>query len=140
MHHYRSRLDRLEVDDVRWSTYDDHREMRPFQLIVTYYGWLMCGRERMYRHLPEQVKRQFNFIQDIPRHLSNVPEMPKEMLATVLIDPSPWFYTDWGQRCQRAWEYQPGYMAWYAKVSHPRIIPPDEGSRRRPTNRKQLIE
>lgn len=26
MHHYRLLLDRLEVDDVRWSTYDNHRD------------------------------------------------------------------------------------------------------------------
>jgi len=38
VHHYRSRLDRLEVDDVKWSTYDEHRAMRPFQLISTYSG------------------------------------------------------------------------------------------------------
>jgi hypothetical protein len=36
--HYRLLLDRVEVDEVRWSTYDDHRKMRPFQLIVTYSG------------------------------------------------------------------------------------------------------
>ena len=31
-------------------------------------------------------------------------------------------------------------MAWYAKVSHPRIIPPDEGSPPRPENVDQIIE
>jgi len=31
-------------------------------------------------------------------------------------------------------------MAWYAKVSHPQIIPPYEGSPPRPANREQLIE
>ena len=66
--------------------------------------------------------------------------MPKEMLATLLLDPSAWFYSDWGQRCQRVWEHQPGYMAWYARVSHPRIITPDEGSPPRLANREQLIE
>jgi hypothetical protein len=38
VHHYRLLLDRLEVDDVRWSTYDDHREICSFQLIITYSG------------------------------------------------------------------------------------------------------
>ena len=100
----------------------------------------MCGSEMVYRHLPERVKRQFGFIQNIPRDPSDVPEMPKEMLTTLLIDPSPWFYTDWGQRCQRVWEHQPGYMACYVKVSHPRIIPLDEGSPLRSANQEQLIE
>jgi len=31
-------------------------------------------------------------------------------------------------------------MAWYAKVSHPRILPPDEGSPLRPANVEQIIE
>jgi len=31
-------------------------------------------------------------------------------------------------------------MAWYAKVSHPRILPPDEGSPPRATNVEQIIE
>ncbi|XP_024632223.1 protein MAIN-LIKE 2-like [Medicago truncatula] len=38
VHHYRSWLDHLEVDDVRFSTYGDHREIHLFQLIVTYLG------------------------------------------------------------------------------------------------------
>ena len=30
MHHYRLRLDRLEVDDVRFCTYGDHRGVHLF--------------------------------------------------------------------------------------------------------------
>jgi len=115
VHHYRLRLDRLEVDDVKWSTYDDHREIHHFQLIITYSGWLMCGMERVYCHLPERVKRQFSYVHDIPRHPSDVVEMPKKILAIVLIDPVVWFYPDWRQRCQRPWHHEPCYMAWYAK-------------------------
>jgi len=31
-------------------------------------------------------------------------------------------------------------MAWYAKVSHPRVLPLDEGSPPRPVNVEQIIE
>jgi len=31
-------------------------------------------------------------------------------------------------------------MDWYAKASHPRILPPDEGSPPRPANVEQIIE
>jgi len=31
-------------------------------------------------------------------------------------------------------------MAWYAKVSHPHILPPDERSPPRPANVEQIIE
>jgi len=54
--HYRLRLDRLEVDYVRFSTYGDHIHVRLFQILTTYSGWLMCEKERVYRHLPERVK------------------------------------------------------------------------------------
>jgi len=100
----------------------------------------MCGKESVYRHLPERVKRQFRFVHDVPKHPSDVPEIHVDMLANVFRDPRPWFYNDWGQRCDITWEYHPGYIAWYAKVSHPPIIPPDEESPPRPANREQLIE
>ena len=91
------------------------------------------AREGMvYRHLPWRFKRQFGFVQDIPKHPSDVPEIPKEMLATVLKDPPMWFYSDWGDRCDRAWDHKHGYMALYAKVSHPQIFPRDEGSPPKP--------
>ncbi|AET01313.1 hypothetical protein MTR_8g011090 [Medicago truncatula] len=93
VHHYRSRLDRLEVYDMKWSTYDDHRAVHPFQLINTYSGWLIRGKgwcAVIYLGL----KRQFGFVQDIPIHPLDVPEIPKEMLATVLKDPRLWFYSD----------------------------------------------
>ena len=42
VHHYRFCLDRLEVDDVRFSTYGDHRDVHPFQLLCRHgngEGW-----------------------------------------------------------------------------------------------------
>ena len=138
--HYRLLLDRLEVDDVRFCTYGDHREVRPFQLLRTYSGLLMCWQERVYRHLPERVMRQFEFVQDVPRHPSFVAQMPTQLLITVLLDAQVWFYPHWVHRCQRPWHHDPGYIAWYDKVSHPRILPPDEGSPPRPVNVEQIIE
>ena len=136
--HYRLRLDRLEVDDVRFCTYRDHIEVRPFQLLCTYSGWLMCGKERVYHHLPERVKRQFEYVHDVPRHPPYVAQMPTQLLTTVLLHAQAWFYPNLVHRCQRPWHHDAGYMAWYAKVSHPRILPPDEGSPPRPVNVEQI--
>jgi len=94
----------------------------------------------VYRHLLERVKRQFEFVLDVPRHLSFVSQMPTQLLTTVLLDAQAWFYPDWRQRCQRPWHHEPGYMAWYAKVSHPRVLPPGEGSPPRPANVEHIIE
>ncbi|RHN59974.1 hypothetical protein MtrunA17_Chr4g0020021 [Medicago truncatula] len=110
VHHYRRLLDRLEVDDAKWSAYDDKRAVRPFQIICTYSRWLMCRKEMVYHHLPERVKRPFGYILDIPRHLSDVPEIPAEMVATVFKDPRLWCYTDWGERCERVWHHEPGLV------------------------------
>jgi len=75
-----------------------------------------------------------------PRHPSYVAQVSTQLLTTVLLDAQAWFYTPWGDGCERAWHHAPGYMAWYAIVSHPRILPPDEGSPPRPTNVEQIIE
>jgi len=45
-----------------------------------------------------------------------------------------------GRSIWETMQHVPGCMAWYAKVSHPRIIPPNEGSPLKPANREQLIE
>nr|ABN08023.1 IMP dehydrogenase/GMP reductase, related [Medicago truncatula] len=128
------------VDDVRFSTYGDHRVVHPFQLIVTYSGWLMCGKDMVYRHLPERVKMQLFYVQDVSRHPSSVAQVPTHDLTTVLQNAQAWFFTAWGDACERPWHHVPGYMVWYAKVSHPRILPPDEGSPPRPANVEQIIE
>jgi len=94
----------------------------------------------VYRHLPERVKRQYGYIQEILRHMSDVPEILVDMVVNVFRDPRLWCFTDWGQRAERPWHYEPVYMAWYDKVSHQKIIPPDDGSPPRSANREQLIE
>ena len=66
--------------------------------------------------------------------------MPTQLLTTVLLDAQAWFYPHWVHRCQRPWHHDAGYMAWYAKVSHHHILPPDEGSPPRSVNVEQIIE
>jgi len=94
----------------------------------------------VYRHLPEQVKRKLSFVHDVPKHPSSVVQVPTQLLTTVLMDAHAWFYSALGDGCQRPWHHAPGYMAWYDKVSHPRILPPGEGSPPRPANVEQIIE
>jgi len=101
VHHYRLWLDRLEVDDVRFCTYGDHRGVHPFQILCTYSRWLMCGKQRVYHHLPERVKRQFEFVQDVLIHPSSVAQMPPQVLTTALLDAQPWLYPHWIHRCER---------------------------------------
>ncbi|GAU21307.1 hypothetical protein TSUD_372010 [Trifolium subterraneum] len=63
----RTSLDRMEVDEVTFCPYEDHRQTRPFQDISWYSGWIMCGSSMICPHLPERVLRQYGHVQSIPR-------------------------------------------------------------------------
>lgn len=62
-------LNRLVIEDMHFNNYVDHREMRPFDEILLYYGWLACGSFLIFPHLPECIMQQFSYTQTIHRHL-----------------------------------------------------------------------
>ena len=35
----------------------------------------MCGVDKVYRHLPERVRRLYKYVQNVPRHLTDVVEL-----------------------------------------------------------------
>ena len=72
---YRSLLDKLGFDDVTWMSYEEHREIHDFEEIFWYSGWIICGVDRVYRHLHERVRRQYRYVQNIPRHPTDVVEL-----------------------------------------------------------------
>ena len=53
---YRRRLDRLVADSVIWMPYDEHRVVRPFELISLFSGFIRWDSD-MHLHLPERVLR-----------------------------------------------------------------------------------
>ncbi|MCI66270.1 serine/threonine-protein phosphatase 7 long form-like protein, partial [Trifolium medium] len=58
----------MEVDEVTWRPYEDHRQMRSFEDISWYTGWIMCGTVMICPYLTERVLRQYGHVQSIPRH------------------------------------------------------------------------
>jgi hypothetical protein len=52
--------------------YEEDREILGFEENFWYSSWVMYGVVRVYRHLPERVRRQYGYVQNIPRHLTNV--------------------------------------------------------------------
>ncbi|KAK2455628.1 protein MAINTENANCE OF MERISTEMS [Trifolium repens] len=64
---HRTVLDRMDMDEVVWQPYEDHRHVRPFQDCAWYSGWIMCGTAMICPHLPERVLRQYGHVQSIPR-------------------------------------------------------------------------
>lgn len=138
---YRLALDRLEMDDVTWMPYEDHREIQEFVEICWYSGWIMCGRDIIYRHLPERVKRQYGYVQDIPRAPTSVLPLPFQAVAQAFLDFRVHIIPQaaWGREVDQPWQYEEGYMRWYGHVSHPKILPPIDGSPPRPANEEQII-
>ncbi|XP_028248178.1 protein MAIN-LIKE 1-like [Glycine soja] len=62
---YRERLDRLQILDVCWIPYGEHREVRDFHVRSCYFGLLRWGPVAVY-YRSERVVRQFGYMQTIP--------------------------------------------------------------------------
>ncbi|GAU17210.1 hypothetical protein TSUD_178400 [Trifolium subterraneum] len=65
---HRTTLDRMEVDEITFRPYEDHRHIRLFEDICWYNGWIMCGSVMICPYLSERVLRQFGHVQSILRH------------------------------------------------------------------------
>jgi len=103
----------------------------------------MWGVDKVYRQFPKRVRRQYEYVQNVPRHLMNV---VVELRATQIVQAYIDFRThtikepDWGQPVGEAtWQVEDGYMLWYTRVSHPQILPLISGSPPRLANEKQII-
>nr|XP_004517059.1 protein MAIN-LIKE 1-like [Cicer arietinum] len=62
---FRKALDEIDVDDICWTPYIEHRLKRPFEVVSLFRGWIRWG-PKMYAHLPDRVLRQYGRVQTIP--------------------------------------------------------------------------
>ncbi|GAU51672.1 hypothetical protein TSUD_371920 [Trifolium subterraneum] len=122
---HRTTLDRMEVDEVT--------------------GWVMCGSAMICPYLPERVLRQFGHVQSIPRHPDESANAGLnrlkivEAFADYLVD-NYVIEEMRGPRAQNGFETVPGYIAWFYRVSHPKLWPPIERNPARPANLEVMIE
>ena len=124
----RERLDRLQISDVCWEPYGDHRAEHPFPDIAWYSGCIKCGQVVEPYH-PKRVLRQFGYIQTIPPRPFTP---PRPDCSSLLVQ----YWERWtdhlltdhsrGRRCLYAGsgESVPEYMAWYERISHRIVTPP----------------
>ncbi|CAJ2665945.1 unnamed protein product [Trifolium pratense] len=142
---HRTTLDRMEVDEVTWRPYEDHRQTRPFEDISWYTGWIMCGTAMISPYLPERVLRQFGHVQSIPRHpdVSAKAGMTRFSIAEAFADYLVANYVTEemrGPRAHNGFETVDGYIAWFYRVSHPKLWAPIDGNPKRPTDYEVLLE
>jgi hypothetical protein len=75
----------------------------------------MCGRGKVYPHLPERVKRQYKYVHDIPIPSTFVRVMRDTQIVHAFLDYR--VHTIHQDQCGRQvdvpWQYKDGYMIWY---------------------------
>jgi len=100
----------------------------PFQDVCWYYGWIMAGKQKMVRHLPERVLRQYGYVQSVPRPLTTImPLVPLDVVVAFLV-----FALHVVPQQQRGdqvpddkpWKHSDRYIRWFYRVFHPLIVSP----------------
>lgn len=120
---FRVFIDRTVVYDICFFLYKRYLQTRPLEDIAFCFRWLTCGSCLMYPHLPEQIIRQFKFLQTIPRppFLSAPSTVCNKDLYVILDD----FYNHPVPVEARSmptldpWSYAQSYINWLYLVSHP---------------------
>jgi len=92
--HFRGLLDSMEHCHVAWRPYEHRRDVTPFQDVCWYSGWIMVGKQKMVRHLPEWVVRQYRYVQKVPRPPTTImPLAPSDVARGV----RGWVWIRFGQ-------------------------------------------
>nr|XP_004492202.1 protein MAIN-LIKE 1-like [Cicer arietinum] len=55
---FRKALDEIDVDDICWTPYIEHRLKRPFEVVSLFRGWIRWG-PKMYAHLPDRISHPY---------------------------------------------------------------------------------
>jgi hypothetical protein len=116
----------MQMSDFLFTPYESHRHVKQLIDACWFSGWLRCGSEKG-THLPERVLRQFSYVQIIPRDpagsapsgmtLEQIDQVFSEEMESRLIDEDMM-----GAAVENPRDHKPGYMAWYHRVSHPKML------------------
>ena len=98
-----------------------------FEQISLFSGYIRWG-PIFHRHMPERVLRQYGYVQTIPAH-------PRDSRAQALtpqqMDERWMHFSSYVAQTRNVARYPSqcatGYIDWYYSISHPYIIPPEDG-------------
>ena len=100
----------------------------PFHDVCWYSGWIMAGKQRMVRHLPERVLRQYGYVQTVPRPPTTImPLAPTDVVAAFLefaLHVVPQQHRGDQAPNDEPWRHSNRYIRWFYHVSHPIIVNP----------------
>nr|XP_004510910.1 protein MAIN-LIKE 1-like [Cicer arietinum] len=119
---FRKALDEIDVDDICWTPYIEHRSKRPFEVVSLFRWWIRCG-PKMYAHLPDRVLRQYGHVQTIlgsPLEIVGQTTTPEEM--DVMFTQYVVHVVDDGAIVHEHVDCANKYMVWFRRISHPYII------------------
>jgi len=101
--------------------------MTPFHDICWYSGWIMAGKDRMVRHLPERVLRQYGYVQTILRPPTDIGPLVLGEVAMAFMEFDPHVLSQQERSDlvpdSKPWSRSRGYMRWFCRVSHPIVNP-----------------
>nr|XP_012575551.1 protein MAINTENANCE OF MERISTEMS-like [Cicer arietinum] len=119
---FRKALDEIDVDDICWTPYREHRPKRPFEVVSLFRGWIRWG-PKMYAHLPDRVLRQYEHVQTIygsPLEIVGQTTTPEEM--DIMFTQYAVHVVDVGAVVHRPADCANEYIGWFRRISHPYII------------------
>lgn len=126
--HFRGLMDLTEHRHIIWRPYEHIRDMTPFRDVCWYSGWIMAEKQKIVRHLPEKVTRQYNYVQTIHRPSTSIGPLEPVVVATAFLE----FVVRVLSQQERGvpvpddkgWKHSYEYIKWFYRVSHPLIIDP----------------
>jgi len=126
--HFRDWMDSMENCRVIWRSYERWRDVTPFQDVCWYAEWIIASKQKMVRHLPERVLRQYGYVQTIPRPPTTIMPLAPTYVAVSFFE----FALHVVSQQQRGepvlddepWKHLDGYIKWFYRVSHPLIVAP----------------
>jgi len=118
----------MEHCHITWRPYEHRRDVTPFQDVCWYSGWIMAGKQKMVRHFPGRVVRQYRYVQKVPQPPTTIMPLSLADVVSAFLE----FALHVVPQKQRGhqvlndepWKYSDRYIRWFYRVSHPLIVNP----------------